>query len=260
MRKSYQIISVSISIRCKSKRRSRGGKAAEAKGQPVKLTSSEEKFAVLHRAPTFPYAPKVLTLRTTGAALAGSISAAQLGGMGFGKKSSMLKDGTRVIPCRTLLPFLHPTPLQLARLSSPMMIRISAVVAVEEEAEGSKNTRTIQRCRHSMDVQDHPLAAVLLHPVPRSPPPPLNLSSLPPNSKHWIRYQACRSRVTRVALHYLLQTRGLVSALGSTMLSEEEQIVAESARQRRAVMNAQNAKPNGWDGGRSTQSRGGTKP
>ena len=59
-------------------------------------------------------------------------------------------------------------------------------------------------------------------------------------------------------LNYLLQTRGLVSAFGTASLVDRADVAlqpAESARLRRANMNTLNQRPNGWDGGRSQNTR-----
>jgi hypothetical protein len=229
--------------------------AAAAKGQPVKLTTSEEKFAVLHRAPAFPYAPKVLTLRTTaGHAPSGSISAAQLGGMGFGKKSAMLREGAGGVSNFAAFPPPHASAAAMSQFADDDPNLGGGGGGFEEYEDSPEVRAQYSRAGSSassggVQQQSSSLSASSSQPHLT----PAELESLDP-----IPGLPFTGDPTR--LHYLLQTRGLVSALGSTMVSEAAQIVAESARQRRANMNAMNAKPNGWDGGRSTQSRGGTKP
>ncbi len=74
------------------KRIKRAAAAATADGtaeQPAReMTEEEAKFAALHKAPSFPYAPKVLTLRTS--TVGGSAQSVHgVGGFGAGNRHTM---------------------------------------------------------------------------------------------------------------------------------------------------------------------------
>lgn len=79
----------SLQAQKRLKRAQAAAAAGGAAGDKPKLTAEEEKFARLHQPVQFPYAPKVLTLRTTPSTLPSgvqSISINAMGGMGAGSR------------------------------------------------------------------------------------------------------------------------------------------------------------------------------
>jgi hypothetical protein len=222
--------------------------AGGADGAGEKQLSAEEaKFAALHKAPIYPYAPKVLTLRSTGQLPAGShaVSVGAVGGMGAGPRNTLHAGASSSSSAQqgNFAPFRAGGGGGGGGGGSGY--GGSPFMDYDDNLDGGGGGYGGGGGGGGLSQYQSHLAA----------------SSSSASAGAGADVEGTASSMTFTGdptrLNDLLQQRGLVSAFGSqsqTNLRADALSLgpeaAESARLRRASMNSLNQNPVGWDGGR----------
>lgn len=222
-------------------RRIKRAQAAAAAGAPRELSEEERKFAALHAPPTFPYAPKVLTLRTTpvGGSGAGvnSINVGMLGGMGAGARHTLHASSSSAAFANNGAAHQPQYDQYQYQQSSPFLDDDDNLTGGGGGGGGAGGRGS----DYGYEQQSHPDASQGQQPAGAA------------NGEGTASSMTFTGDPAR--LNDLLQQRGLVSAFTGMAINSNAPPVAaataESARVRRASMNSLNQAPKGWDGGRT---------